>query len=82
MNAQEFYNRMEELKEQSKAIHEEMNQLMEAFYNEYQLFEFLVEYIHNLRQKLKLQSRIFFLLFALFVKSLSLKTVGTVPPED
>jgi hypothetical protein len=39
MNAQEFYNRMEELKEQSKAIHEEMNQLMEEFYKEYQLFE-------------------------------------------
>lgn len=37
--AQTFYDRMEELKEQSKTIHEEMNTLMESFSSEFELFE-------------------------------------------
>lgn len=39
IDAQFFYNRIEELKTQSKAIHEEQAELMETFYKKYQLFE-------------------------------------------
>lgn len=39
LDAQNFYNRMEILKEQSKAIHEEQAKLMQEFYEKYSIFE-------------------------------------------
>lgn len=39
LNPQTFYNRMQELKSQSKTIHEEMNQLLKDFHEKYSIFE-------------------------------------------